>query len=1197
MFFKKLEIFGFKSFAEKTELDFEAGVTAIVGPNGCGKSNIADAIKWVLGEQSVRSMRGASMEDVIFHGADSLSPVGFAEVSLTISNQDNLLPLDYEEVTISRRIFRSGESEYLINKIPVRLKDILELLMGTGLGMHSYSLMEQGKVDQVLSSRPEDRRMIFEEASGITKYKSKKEEALRKLERTGENLQRLGDIIIEVKRQIKSIERQVNKAQRYKLEFDKLKEYELRVSKNQYQNLKIKKKDLEDKNQHLQSQEASLSSKMDSCAQTLEAAKQDLTCVNENFSRIQGKSYEVSAAIKTAENKITLDQERIEELNRRSTDIEQQIQGFEEKIIAIGEQIEKMQKQIEATEQHKHAQALLIEEKEKNVVNILAAVKEAQKEVSEAKMQEVEVIAQQARVKNEITKLEANLANLNARLRRLNVESERTQEELGNVETRHELCLEEFTSLNGQLKQLTKETWDLKSSLEIKSQRKQKLRLKLDELSRQTAALQSKLNFLEEITKKYEGFSSGVKTILSAIDERRLEVEGFCGVLANLIEVLPEYQPAIEMALGENAQAIVVENIQAACTGIQYLKTENTGRANFICLDNLSSRQTSSARPPHTFLGAACDFVKIEPKYQKVLESLLSNTFIVREFEDVSQIRKDLDPDVRLVAVNGEVLTKASIIAGSVPENVDSSLLGRREKIAQTAEELEKIKTEKTELENLQSARDSEIREIEEQIRQKEPCLHELKINLANQESAKANIESEKKRFQDEISVLGLEIDETAEQIQQLEGEKENLSRDLKGCEETQTKLQNSIQNCQDIIAQKNQERQNTLVEVAQIKTEISALEKRGEDAQANLQMVLESEAEQRQVRQSREKEAEDTGVKIGQLSQEITELKLQGKQLSQNKLSVEEELSQTLQERQRLSAAIHDLEERSRENQKELNGAREKRSELQIKLTEINYQQDSLHERMKQSYQVDLRAALDEVLETLPLDETIFDEINRLKARLEGMGPVNLVAIEENDQLQQRHDFLITQQQDLLNAQESLRKAIAQINHTARNMFADTFQKVQVSFKEYFRILFGGGDARLILLEENSVLESGIEIVVRPPGKKLQNISLLSGGEKAMTAIALLFAIFKVKPSPFCILDEVDAPLDEANVDRFTNLLAEFIKTSQFIIVTHNKKTINMADIMYGITMEKSGVSKIVSVRFTEEKKPSAREVAQIEG
>lgn len=1198
MFFKKLEIFGFKSFAEKTRIDFEAGVTAIVGPNGCGKTNLLDSIKWVLGEQSVRSMRGTKMEDVIFHGADNIAGVGLAEASLTISNQQKLLPLDFEELTITRRIFRSGESEYLINKVPVRLKDIAELLMDTGLGMRSYSLMEQGKVDMILSSRPEDRRDIFEEASGITKYKSRREETLRKLERTQENLARLGDIIVEVKRQLKSMERQVNKARRYKEEFARLKEYELKVNQVQYHDLRKEKQDLENKIKELEKEEVSFSARINSTSHSLQKTRQDLSRVEQEFSSAQAESYECCAAIETADSKAALNEERIEELTRRQDELLGEIQSLCGKIARSSEQTEKAQGRIKVIEQQKKDRASFLTAREEDINNILTSVKEAQKKISQDKQQEVEIIARQTRVKNDLTKLAANLANFNARLRRLNVESERTGQDIGNIEDKQKGVSGELDALNEQLRQLRKGIWDLKSNLDIKLRRKQKMQLCLGDVSQRLASLQSRLSFLKEITRRHEGFSKGVQAILAARDSQELKVEGLCGVLADLLEVPAEYQTSIELALGENAQALVVENAQAAVDCINHLKEKNSGRAGFICLENLKQDIAEVVTPKQT-LGEAKAFVRVGPKYQKVLEGLLANTFIVQDIETARGVLQQTGPAVRLVTLNGEVLTGTSISGGSVRGEQDCSLLGRQERIRQNAAELDKLREEKAGLENQKIMQEEEIEELSRLIQEKESSLDKLKIQFAGKESEKANIEAERKRFQDETAVLKVELEETNEQLEQLQAEQQGLEQELSLFQERQKQHQQRIQEQEAFITEKNQERQNALVEITEAKTHLSALDRETEDAKARLQMILETESEQKAACAAKKEETQDTTTKIEQLKHQIDELKEKSKDLSQAKIDTEERVKRTKELRRRLTVSIRDLEDGAAALQSQLDKLREKKANLQVKFTELNYKRDALKDKMYRSYQVDLEASLENIIEISPPEPFVFTEIERLKERLEGLGPVNLVAIEENDQLQQRHSFLISQQEDLISAQESLRKAISQINRTARRMFLDTFQKIQVSFKEYFRILFGGGDARLILLDENNILESGIEIVLRPPGKKLQNISLLSGGEKALTAIALLFAIFKVKPSPFCILDEVDAALDEANIDRFTNLLSEFIKTSQFIIITHNKKTINMANIMYGITMEKSGVSKIVSVRLTEERDKErefpAREMAPI--
>jgi len=1156
-------------------------------------SNIADAIKWVLGEQSVRNMRGSRMEDVIFHGADNVAAVGFAEVSITISNEQKFLPLEYEEVTITRRIFRSGESEYLINKVPVRLKDISELLMGTGMGMPSYSLMQQGKVDNMLSSKPDERRAIFEEAAGITKYKAKREEALRKLTRTQENLQRIGDIIVEVKRQIKSMERQVNKARRYKEEFERLKEFELKVSQHKFQQLKKERSELKANTAQLKEKEQFLSSKISTTVDSLERARNELSSIEENISRIQAEGYEIASTIKTASNKVTLNEERIEELHRRSEYLTQQIVELEEKISLAATQREEAKLEIDSIKEKKQESSTSLEQKEQSIEDILLLVKEAQKQVNDYKLEEVELLTQKTRLKNNLTKFEANLANLNARLRRLNLEFEKTEEEISAIGERARDCQTQIDSVSEETAHLTKELWDLKSNRDIQVEKRQKLDVSLEEISRRITADTSSLNFLKEMTKKHEGFSAAVKAILSAKDSGELNIDGLCGVVANLINVLPEHQLAIETALGESAQALVVENHQAADVAINYLKANNAGMAKFIYLDRMPSPRREKRFA--NVLGRASEFARVDSKYNDLIKHLLGDALVIQDKNNASDLLRSIDHSDSLVTLKGEVFAKTSIVDGSTLKDSHSSLLGRTERIERMESGLTKANSEKAEIEALRNTQVQEITRLASLIQEKEPNLNKVKIKLAGKESEKHNIETEKKRFEEELSVLKLDIDEAKEQLDELCKDQEAMNQQLSTVEEKELKLKKMIQERQANITEQEALRQRTLVEIAQLKTAAQGLDREVQIRKARLNTLIEAEDQQKDQHQRSKQEQENITTKIEELKQEIEQLKLQVRNLSETKQSLDNKINRTSQKRQELYSNIKKLDEEAKSEQVQLNEVRERRSSLQVKLTELSYKQDSLKEKMQQSYQLDLEASLESIMEITPPEPFVFEEIKQLKGKLEGMGPVNLVALEESDQLQQRYSFLISQQEDLVNGQEALRKAITQINRTAREMFADTFAKIQASFKEYFRILFNGGDARVILLDEHNLLESGIEIVVRPPGKKLQNISLLSGGEKALTAIALLFAIFKVKPSPFCILDEVDAPLDESNVDRFTNLLREFIKTSQFIIITHNKKTINMADIMYGITMERSGVSKIVSVKFTEDEKSSAKETVPV--
>lgn len=1190
MFLRRLELYGFKSFAEKTVLDFESGVTAIVGPNGCGKSNIVDAIKWVLGEQSVSSLRGGKMEDVIFYGTDKTNPLGFAEVSLTISNAHKLLPLDYDEITLTRRLFRSGESEYLINKAPVRLKDIAELIMDTGIGTRSYSLIEQGKVDQLLNAKPQDRRLLLEEASGISKYKAKKEEALRKLERTQENLLRLSDIINEVRQQLKAMERQVHKAERYKEDFDKLKGLELTIARDEYARLNREKARIENELGLSDTEESSLNNKASQCFSSLEKEKQELSLTEGIISSAQAENYEALSAIKTADNKLSLNRERIEELKKRKNELEQQIQETAARAAAACGQAEETRQQLAVVSENRKDKTAALTEKETAINSIAEKIKEIERYITEKKNEELEFTARQARIKNCLAELDKELNNLNARQYRLNIENEKTAQELTQAETQSRFCAENIITLQEQLRQITQQNEELKNVLDAKLKTRDVFSSRIEQFNQSIASLESQINFLKEITKNYEGFSAGVKAILAAIEKQNLQVEGFCGVLANLIEVMPEYQLAVEMALGENTQLIVVESEKSAAQLIEYLKAKEDARASFICLNSLTSPGTEAVNHP-LIAGKALDFVRTDVRYQNTIGCLLRNTFAVRDLNAGRQVLSETENDIKLVTLEGEILTRTIITGGSAPKNIETALLGRRGRIAQKTALWEKTKAEKTEIEKLKAYREEEIKHISGFVQEKELEANKLKVEINSKESEQVNAEIHKIRLQDETVLLKANLNENNEQLRQKRTEIEKLNAALEELNGKAKVIRQEIEQQQQLIAEKNQQKHAFLVEAAKAQAELSAMEKTAEDIRTRLQMILEAEETQKKAQDAQRAEIAGIMNKADQLTAETEKLAIESKALSAGRLKIEEKLKEAARKRSEIIAQLQNLENAIKQNREMLEAIQKQKSSGQAKLTELRYKEDLLNDKMQRGYHIELKAIQDTAEESAAVTESIPEEIEALKKKLEAMGPVNLVAIEENAQLQQRYDFLSAQQEDLNAAKESLNKAIIQINRTAKEMFALSLQQIQENFREYFRVLFNGGDARITLVDENDILESGIEIAVRPAGKKLQNISLLSGGEKTLTTIALLFAIFKVKPSPFCILDEVDAALDEANINRFTALLAEFLRNSQFLLITHNKKTINMAHALYGVTMEKSGISRIVSVKLSEKQEKETQQ------
>ena len=1182
MYFKKLELYGFKSFAEKTVLEFEPGVTAIVGPNGCGKSNIADAIKWVLGEQSAKQLRGSAMEDVIFNGTDKTAAVNLAEVSLTLSNEGKILPVEYAEVTVTRRVFRSGESEYLLNKNPVRLKDIAELFMDTGIGSSAYSMMEQGKVDQILSSRPEDRREIFEEAAGITKYKAKKKEALRKLEQTEQNLLRVVDIITEVKRQISSVERQAQKAKKYQAEFEKLKGLELKKASFEFKNIVSQKENSLKEHGTIKEEENTFSLKVGNFTSDLDRTKQELFKLEEELSRRQDQQRLIETNINTGKNKISLNIERSDELEKRKISLENEVASFKQKISDLNNQLENLKLAAATVQEDRAAKKILLEKKENYLVELSELIKKSEDEIIKTKKDLLEVVAQESRLKNDVTKVSANIQNGSTRQRRLKLEKENVNEEIQGINAKLAACANELEEANKNYENFGKQ----KEELEInKNKIEEELRIVtegVNENKDKQLGLKSKVELLEDLKSRYEGFSSGVKAILGI--NRPAHLSGIIEAVANLIEVNKGYELAIEAALTNHTQDVLVETKADAQRAVEYLTKNNLGQATFITLDsinNIAAAKTEQAAS-NLVLGPAVDFINSDEKYKNILGVILKDVFLVNNLEEALKLKPQVAG--RIITLKGERVDDYSISGGSISLTEGATLIGREAKIRELKEVLFQIENNLVNLQNKQQQLKTQFTQLQSEINQVLSNLQEAQIVLTNKNSEKASIEQEKKKVSDEIIILDSELEEILGQLNQFDQTHENLNKNLSQIEQEHLSLQNLMSSNQDLIGQKSKEREEILIEITQIKTEItSLLDKSGEQQKNkdNLEHLIIDEGLALKTRQS---EVEGCRLRREELLKETKELEKTINGHLEEKEGLKKEISSLSQKRNQSLGIIGEVESQIKKEEKASDELRDKIHQLEIKNNQLDFNQQTLKNKIEQAYKVNL--------ETLPLSfeeginwEEVDKKINELKDKLDRLGSVNLVAIEEHQELQDRSSFLTHQQEDLSQAKEQLNKAISKINKTTRQMFDQTFVKIQTEFRNFFKMLFGGGEAELVLTDEDNMLESGIDIIVRPPGKKLQSITLLSGGEKALTATALLFSFFKIKPSPFCVMDEIDAPLDESNIDRFCRVLQDFIKQSQFIIVTHNKKTITMADVMYGITMERSGISKIVSVKFSDKK------------
>jgi len=1056
MYFKKLELIGFKSFAEKTVLHFEPGITAVVGPNGCGKSNVFDSIRWVLGEQSAKSLRGSDMQDVIFNGTDSKEPVGMAEVTLAFDNSSRFFNLDHDEVAVTRRLFRSGESEYLLNKSLVRLKDILDLLLGTGIGAESYSIVAQGHIDLVLSSRPEDRRLVFDEASGITKYKSQKRETMRRLEETEQNLLRINDIITEVKRQISSLERQANKARKYKECFEELKGKEVSLAVLQKIELLRQKEEIAGQIKELGIKEMELFNLVKEQEAKIANRQQELRSLEEAIMAARNKALNLENTFVRNKEHITFNNDRLLELAKAGEYLTQQIEESKNKLISDQEKLYSLRQEFSGIQGNIEIKSRAIAESQARIDELASAIKGSLDVITKSKKDILDLAAKLAVAKNEISDHNAREQVFLARKKRLELERAKVNEEKASIEERADSAGKEVEILEAGLLEVNQKISSLKNETEKEALSLAGINSEIESLGRQRLSLESHKEFLEKLKTKYEDISESMRAVV-------------------FLDRLP----------AEKVSGLVVKITNDS-------DNENTAGAGI--------KLSGEAKP--------------------------------------------IELDTRKICA----------------------------RICEIETQIASLREQKALKEKYIGQLNQGFRVLGEELRAGE-------INLANKQAGFSAICAELEKAKEEEDVISLELDDVAKELSALIEKIASSSERLWQLDNQQKQAQEIILQEENNVSLNSRLREETLVIITQARAESDALRGRLETDARTLKILQDTYQQDKDSLSNFQSQSKDIESKETALNQEISSCHLKISELSQEIQKENTLLKETEAQYRQVQGGSGDAIRKIEADRAELDSLKNKVYELQMQEKDTDYKYSGIKMRMQEAYKADLEAMLkpDEGVEPGILTQ----EIETLKNKLDSYGTVNLVAIEEYDELKKRYDFLLQQQGDLVSAKDSLHEAILKINRTTKQMFLETFDKVKEEFRNYFRLLFNGGDAQLFLIDEHDPLESGIEIICRPPGKKLQNVLLLSGGEKALSAIALIFSIFKVKPSPFCILDEIDAALDEANVDRFSRLLKDFSKTSQFIVITHNKKTIANASVMYGITMERSGESKIVSVKF----------------
>jgi chromosome segregation protein len=1232
MYLQSLELIGFKSFAPKTTLRFHRGVTAIVGPNGCGKSNVLDAIRWVLGEQSAKALRGGEMADVIFNGTDTRQPHNMAEVSMTFAECEQELGVEWNEVRITRRVFRDGKSEYLINGTPCRLKDIHNLFMDTGIGRSAYSIMEQGRTAQLLNSRPEDRRAIFEEAAGITKYKAQKKEALRKLEYTESNLLRVSDIIKEVKRQIGSLQRQAGKARRYQSLMEDLRVLDTHLSHRTY--LDLERSITEVAEQVEKSADARALYEREIGEQELEVAG-----AREQVTTLDAENAGARDSLQTLRNRIFSGESRIETNTERCGEFREMGIRARADIDATHLRIREQENEIEQTDAQLTSLLEVLRGEEELLQAGAARLQQAQQERQSAEQETESLTGRLHGLENRLTDVRGELSTASARRDAERSRSLQLQEQVSvaglavtTAATRADQTGAAQASTRASLDAAEQELLAAQQGHDESQNARQTAETEWNNAVKQLSERDHRLEILLQLEREGEGLGEGAQAILRGLDRPEFYQAGILGTLASLVEVPPVEIPAIEAALGAASRAIVFADAGMAESALQTLREAVQGRASVVASDLFPIPPMHGQELPEGAISWAADVVRATGSAHGLIARLLEGVVIVPDLQTAFRLKR-VYPGLAFAARTGEFIARDGVAHGGATGEATGSALLRRSQIATLEREVSVMRENVNHLSLVREGALASLEAAVTRLRDAREVLGNTQGLLAAAQAdnllATRELENARHRHESldgEISSLQEHIQLLEAQIADREQQLETATLELNAAREERSAASSRISFLRDAETAAASDLAEARLRVATERQRQQSLANQRAPMEARIRELAETiSARERDTTTHEEKiktlEAESTG-----LAESVETWKIESAE-------VEARVLELGVRRAELQSGVEALEIALRGARKNLSDLQDNRSKNEVRLAELRLRAESIRDHVSRRYQLDLagfepdryallkavaqqrekerRAALPESRDPTTEGEVPSNEnpeevtvevvqaisgpipaeipwerielvVAELTERADSMGPVNLDAIQEYDELEERYKFLEQQNNDLINGKAELMEAIARINKTTKELFSETFEKIRVNFLEMFTQLFGGGKANLLLMDESDPLESGIEIIASPPGKKLQSISLLSGGERTMTAVALLFAIYMVKPSPFCVLDEMDAPLDESNIGRFIKLLDRFIGQSQFMVITHNKRTMSRADSLYGVTMEERGISKLLSVKFT---------------
>lgn len=1186
MYLKRLDLQGFKSFPEKIKLEFDKGITTVVGPNGSGKSNISDSVRWVLGEQRAKSLRGDKMEDIIFAGTSNRKPLGFAEVSITIDNQEGKMPIEYTEVTVTRRVFRSGESDYLINGTVCRLKDVHELFMDTGIGKEGYSIIGQGRIDEILSSKSEDRRRLFEEAAGIVKFKNRRHEATSKLEKESQNLTRIDDIINELENQVEPLKNQSEIAKKYLELKDQLKIFEINIFKIKYENIEEEIKSLDNNKEITSNQLKDETSSNEVNKSNLKNLKDELNVLTENIQTLNDSLLNITKDIEKNEGEIKVNEEQTKNINENIKRLTNDILSKNEQINQTKNNIETSNIKLTALDLNISAKNSELESKDLEFETLSKTLNESETQIENYKSDMIEKLKTTSELRENISRNNVFIEQFDERKNSLVSEISFLESQLSDAKTHMQALDVTIKNVNSENQTFLDELSKCRDNdLNIKNDIA-KNNENLQQQNKLLAEKSSRLKVLSEMEKEHEGFFKSVKVIL-ALKDKNPEFKDVNGALGEILNVPEIYETAIEVSLGGALQNIVTKDEQVAKKCILHLKNTNSGRATFLPISEIKSKEI-----PHNekdsicleegIIGIAKDLIYFDDIYSNIVSSFLGRVIIAKDIDFAIKFSKKYNYKYKVVTLDGEILNAGGSMTGGSILKKTTNIFGRSREIKELQSSLDEVSLEISNIKNFEEAfilnqknNDDKILEINEKIESIKIILNEKKNDLTQTEFTIAENEKKLNNFLIEKKQLNEQFQFADNKHKTYEKSLLNYENEIKQIEESLLSFKTDVDSSKDV-------KDSLLKEITDLKIDVNNLENDIQTVKNDIEKFVEniknSESDinhfNAQIEQYKTSELEK--------NKDLTEINNLIFSFNEDYKNKQQKLIEVTEKRGNVTLDSSNLEEK-------INALNENILNLKNNITSIDSKKEKNFEdknRITEEIQFEYNVNYESCIEFIIADanfNTLSSTIKNLKNDIKDLGAVNVESIETYKEVKERFTFLTTQREDILKAKKDLETIILELTKSMESQFLEQFKLISDNFNIVFKEMFGGGEAYLKLDDENNALETGIEIIAKPPGKNLQNMMLLSGGERALTAIAILFSILKLKPSPFCILDEIEAALDDANVKRYANYLRRFADSTQFIVITHRKGTMEAADVMYGITMQEQGVSTLVSVKFEE--------------